>query len=101
MAIIFPYKNITPLQKGSITELLNQFKGEISQCSLHPDDAQVVLNDNEISSRRGQVFLDRLIEILNPDRWGTDLPIRFPERNQPPQVYASRYQFKIPYDPLV
>ena len=98
MAILLPYENVTQEQRKSITELLDKFKGEISQCSLHRSSAQVVLNDSEITPKRGQEFLDSLIKILQPDRWGTDLPIRVPERNQPPQVYVSRYQFKIPYD---
>lgn len=99
MAILLPYQDITPEQRGSIRELLQQFKGEISQCSLHPDAVQVALNDNEISQQRGQAFLDGLIEILKPGRWGTDLPIGLPKRNHPPECYTSRYKFNIPYDP--
>lgn len=95
MAIIFPYKNITPQQKQAVSLLLDQFPREVSQCSLHPDSAQVVLNETQITHQRGQTFLDNLIDILKPDRWGTDLPISFPERNNPP----LNYTFKIRYDP--
>jgi len=95
MAIIFPYKNITQQQKQAVSRLLAQFPREVSQCSLHPDSAQVVLNETQISHQRGQTFLDNLISILKPERWGTDLPISFPDRNTPP----LNYKFKIPYDP--
>ena len=94
-------QRFNPEQRASVRELLAQFKGEVSQCSLHPQAAQVVLNKNDISSQRGQLFLDGLVRILMPERWGTDLPIRFPERNQPPDEYALRYRFSIPYDPKV
>jgi|SRR3989339_889174 len=95
MAIIFPYKKITSKQKQKVNRLLTQFQREVSQCSLHQDAAQVVLNENQISHQRGQLFLDNLIIILKPNRWGTDLPIPFPERSTPP----VNYKFNIPYDP--
>ena len=99
MAILLPYSggNITPEQRKLISKLLGRFEGEISQCSLHPGSAQVVLNDNEITPKRGQEFLESIIGILQADRWGTDLPIRSFD-DPPPKVYTSRYQFNIPYD---
>jgi hypothetical protein len=99
MAILFPYKTLTPEQEQAIDELLGQFEGEISQCSFHQTSVQVVLNDHQITAERGQSFLDTLIGILQSDRWGTDLPTRFPERERPPPAYANRYSFSIPYDP--
>lgn len=101
MAILLPYQALTPEQGELIAVLIEQFQGEVSQCSLRGKSAQVVLNDTQITPERGQEFLDRLIEIVRPNRWGTDLPIGFPERAQPPEVYASRYRFEIPYDPFL
>ena len=99
MAILLPFELLTSEQRGCLKDLLSDYSGEVSQCSLHRRTVQLVLNDFEITAERGQQFLDELVEILGSDRWGTDLPIRFPEREIPPDVYASRYSFKIPYDP--
>ena len=99
MAIILAYENVTDGQKEEVMDRVKPYKGEISQISIFPRSAQIVLNDSEISRERGQEVLDTLIEMLKAHKWGTDLPTRFPERIKPPDVYASRYKIKIPYDP--
>jgi len=99
MSILLSYQTLSEQQRQNVKELLTNFQGEVDQCSLHNDAAQIVLNDSRISQQRSQIFLDSLVEILRPNKWGTDLPISFPERNNPPQDYASRYKFNVEYDP--
>jgi|GEM_PF-4276893 len=102
MAILLSYGDISDEQKEDVWVLLEQYRGEVSQCSLHSGSAQVVLNDNEITKERGQNFLDRLVIILKPTKWGTDLPrmrMGEAERRLPPEVYVSRYKIDLPFDP--
>lgn len=102
MAIVLYYESITLEQKQKIWGMMEEYEGEISQLSLPPNGGtQLVLNNHEITPQRGQEVIDRLIDILQPRCWGTDLPIPLPRRNTPPQVYTSRYHFSIPYDPNV
>jgi hypothetical protein len=98
MAIVLPYETLNPAQTESVRMLLARFRGEVSQCSLHGDSAQVVLNKGEITPERGQMFLDELILILGSNRWGTDLPTR---SNEPPECYTSRYKLDVPFDPSI
>lgn len=91
MAII-KYDGITPEKRKAVGGLLKKFRGEVSQCSMVDNEAQIVLNDFEITEERGQEFLNEVTKILKPTRWGYDMPPDFVER---------KYIFEIPFDPNI
>ena len=98
MAILLAYERLDDGQRTEIERSLEPYAERVSQLSFHRGSVQLVLNDNEIDKESGQAVIDILVDVLKPRCWGTDLPIRFPRRTNPPEVYA-RYDMKVPYDP--